>query len=328
MSREASEPLSDEDKQKIAAIQVKAMIAREEALRDQPFSLKARVKGRDYKTWPMIVREWLAFIGLHGVAVVGVFVAYFLLIIVNTAAIWFITSNAVVLGIMAPSVVIATWLWRTRKLSRRDTEQKLWKEIEVFRRGGHFNDVAENLRKLAAGGNLAAMLRLAELHDTGRGAPRSPKLAFDLVHQAAKRGHVPSQFALGERYLNGLGVTVDIQAAKQWYRFAAERGLPTAAMTLGYLCEHPRRQSEPDLEGAARWYRQATERFLIAKQLDDAKAAFAALKNVESDDAVLGRLQAHLESMASLNGLKTIGSSRHPVNRATAESMSTTGQQT
>ena len=83
MSRVPSEPLSDEDKQKIAAIQVKTMIQREKALRDEPFALKARVNGKDYKTLPMVLRDWTAYIGLLGVAVVGVFVAYFLLIILN-----------------------------------------------------------------------------------------------------------------------------------------------------------------------------------------------------------------------------------------------------
>ena len=321
MSRVPSEPLSDEDKQKIAAIQVKTMIQREKALRDEPFALKARVNGKDYKTLPMVLRDWTAYIGLLGVAVVGVFVAYFLLIILNTAAVYFISTNIVVLSITAPSVIVAIWLWRTRKVSRRDTEQKLWKEIEVFRRGGHFNGVAENLRKLAEGGNLVAMLRLAELHDAGRGAARNPKRAFDLVRQAAKRGHVPSQFALGERYLNGLGVTVDIQAAMQWYKSAADHGLPAAAMTLGYLCEHPRRNSEPDLEAAARWYRQATEHFLMAKRPEDAKAAFAALKNVESDDAMLKRLQAHIMSMESATGLLGACSSGDPISCGTAGSV-------
>jgi len=303
MSRVPSEPLSDEDQQKIAAIQLKAMVQREKDLKNQPVVRPTRIQGRDYKTASMVARDWTAYIGLHGVAVVGVFAAYFLLLVLNTAAVYFISSNIVVLSIMAPSMIVAIWLWRTRRVSRSDTEQKLWKEIEVARRGGHFNDVAGNLQKLAEGGNLKATLKLAELYDAGRGIARNPRHAFELIAKAARRGHVESQFALGERYLNGLGVTVDIKAAKQWYQSAADHGLPAAAMSLGYLCEHPRRNSEPDLEAAAKWYRQATERFIMNKQLEDAKAAFAALTHVAADAPVLSQLQSQINALDAMSGV-------------------------
>jgi len=141
------------------------------------------------------------------------------------------------------------------------------------------------------------------MHDAGRGAARNSKRAFELVQQAAKRGHAPSQFALAGRYLNGLGVTADVETAKQWYRFAAEHGLAQAAMTLGYLHEHPRGNSDADLDAAAHWYRQAMERYLATKQPDDARAAFAAFKNVATDHAVVDRWQTYFASMPLANGV-------------------------
>lgn len=303
MSRVPSVPLSDEDKQKIAAIQVKAMIQREKDLKNQPFTGPTRVKGRDYRTLTMVVRDWTAYIALHGIAVVGVFFLYFFLIALNTAVIYFVQSNFAVLSVLAPSLVTAFLLWRTRRVPKNRKESRLWGEIETFRRGGHFNDVAQHLHTLAEAGSLKAMLQLSELLDAGRGAARNPKRAFDLVRQAAKRGHVAAQFALGERYLNGFGTTVDIREAMQWFKSAADHGLPAAAMSLGYLYEHPRRYHEPDLEAAAEWYKQAAERYLMMKQPEDAKAAIAALKNVKHDDTVLGRLQAHIASMESSTGI-------------------------
>lgn len=297
MSRVPSEPLSEDDKKKIAAIQVKAMVEREKALRNEPFAAPARVKGRDYKTITMVLRDWTAYIGLHGVAVFGIFFLYFFLIVLNTAVIYFVQSNIVVLSVMTPSILVAILLWRTRSIPRSQKEQKLWKEIEELKRGGHFNEVAANLQKLSEAGNLKAMLQLAELYDAGRGVAHNPQRAFNLVQQAAKRGHVVSQFALGERYLNGLGVTVDIEKAKQWYTSAAGHGQPAAAMSLGYLSEHPRRNSEPDLKQAGKWYQQATEQYLMARQAGDAKAALAALLNVEHDEAITDRLKAQLQSL-------------------------------
>jgi len=291
MSRVPSEPLSAEDQQKIAAIQVKAMIQREKDLKNQPFAGPTRIKGRDYKTAPMVVWDWTAYIGLHGVAVVGVFFLYFFLIVLNTAVVLFVQSYIVVMSIMAPSAIMAIWLWRTRRIPRSHKEKRLWTEIEILKRGGHFNGVAENRQKLAEGGNLIAMLQLAELFDAGRGVARNPRRAFDFVHHAARRGHVASQFALGERYLNGLGVTVDIDRAMQWFKSAADHGLPAAAMTLGYLCEHPRRNSEPDLDAASRWYAQAVDGFILAKRMDDARAALVALRNVSTKASELAQLE-------------------------------------
>ena len=194
-------------------------------------------------------------------------------------------------------MILAIVLWRTRRVPRSQKEQRLWNEIEILKRGGHFNGVAENLQKLSESGNLKAMLQLAELFDAGRGVGRNPQRAFNLVQQAAKHGHVESQHALGTRYLNGLGVTVDIAAALKWFKAAADHGLPEASMSLGYLYEHPRRNSDPDFQQAANWYRQATERYLMAKQVDDAGAAFKALKNVEADPAIIRHLQERLEAM-------------------------------
>ena len=269
-------------------------------MRDQPGVGPTRIEGRDYKATTRMVRDWTVYIGLHGVAVAGVFIAYFLLLIINTAAVYFITSNAVVLGIMAPSMVLAIVLWRTRRVPRSQKEQKLWNEIEVLKRGGHFNGVAENLQKLSESGNLKAMLQLAELFDAGRGVARNPQRAFNLVQQAAKCGHVESLHALGTRYLNGLGVTVDIATALKWFKAAADHGLPEASMSLGYLHEHPRRNSDPDLQQAANWYRQATERYLMAKQAANAKAALMALVNAEPNETVIEHLKSQLQSLEPL----------------------------
>ena len=56
------------------------------------------------------------------------------------------------------------------------------------------------------------------------------------IHWLPQEGGVASaEFGLGDLYYQGLGVTVDVAAAADWYQKAAEKGDARAQVALGSL---------------------------------------------------------------------------------------------
>lgn len=65
------------------------------------------------------------------------------------------------------------------------------------------------------------------------------------IIEAAKRGVAASQFALGTLYQNGVGGTVDWQAAMEWYERAATQGFAAAEYSLSLMYAGSGRFSAP-----------------------------------------------------------------------------------
>jgi hypothetical protein len=63
--------------------------------------------------------------------------------------------------------------------------------------------------------------------------------ALNQFEEAAKRGNLAAQNNIGVIYESGLGVHVDLERARQWYRKAAERGLPDAQWNLAAIILSP-----------------------------------------------------------------------------------------
>jgi TPR repeat protein len=82
--------------------------------------------------------------------------------------------------------------------------------------------------------------------------------AVKWYRKAAEQGNAIAQFSLGNKYLNGEGVSQDYAEAVKWYRKAAEQGYARAHLNLGWMYYDGRGVTQ-DYAEAAKWYRKAAE---------------------------------------------------------------------
>src|SRR6187455_925268 len=66
----------------------------------------------------------------------------------------------------------------------------------------------------------------------GRGMPRNPRQAYQLVERAAGRGHLEAQNTLGYFLQHGVGLPAHLPGAREWYEKAASRGHVRAQVNL------------------------------------------------------------------------------------------------
>lgn len=69
---------------------------------------------------------------------------------------------------------------------------------------------------------------------TGQTAKQDPQAGFQYTMQAAEKGYVPAQAALGMLYANGKGVEQNYGESRKWFVKAAEGGHPLAAESAKY----------------------------------------------------------------------------------------------
>ncbi len=84
----------------------------------------------------------------------------------------------------------------------------------------------------------------------GRGFARDEHHAFAF----AQLGFADAVLAMGWFYLNGVGVTRDIECARRWYRDSARRGDARAMFSLGQIA-----YDELDHSEALLWFRRASD---------------------------------------------------------------------
>lgn len=110
------------------------------------------------------------------------------------------------------------------------------------------------LRRLVEMGHLPAFVNLGSLYSQGCAeVAADPVAGFRLTREAAEKGDLVGQVALGAMYVNGVGVARDHGEAMRWYRRAADRGSAQAQFDVGlmyYKGEGVRR----DLGEAERWF--------------------------------------------------------------------------
>jgi hypothetical protein len=75
---------------------------------------------------------------------------------------------------------------------------------------------------------------------TGQPTKRDPRAAFEYTRQAAEKGYVPAEAALGMLYANGKGVQQNYGESRKWFVKAAEGGHPLAADSAKYGRGAPR----------------------------------------------------------------------------------------
>jgi TPR repeat protein len=107
----------------------------------------------------------------------------------------------------------------------------------------------------------------------GQGVQKDIAKAVPLFRDAADKGNVIAENALGYLYAQGIGgLRKDAALSLRWYRKAAEQDAPTAQLALGIAYEEGK-DVKQDLTQAAMWYRKAA-----AFGIEDAKKRLAALE--------------------------------------------------
>ncbi|MGE4482878.1 tetratricopeptide repeat protein [Acidocella sp.] len=114
------------------------------------------------------------------------------------------------------------------------------------------------LKSRAATGEADAAYALATLLDSRKTQdettlPKDDQAAFALYDQAARAGHVEAEYAVGQAYQTGRGVTPDAALATAWYRAAALSGFAPAETSLGFAYQTGLGIARDDKE-AAHWF--------------------------------------------------------------------------
>ena len=88
----------------------------------------------------------------------------------------------------------------------------------------------------------------------GQGVPLDEACAFSLNAEAAREGHADAVLAMGWFHLGGIGISRDVQKARDWYRKSARRGEPRAMFSLGYMAFR-----DHDWADALQWFKRASD---------------------------------------------------------------------
>jgi hypothetical protein len=265
---EPSERLSDEDKRKIAAIQIQAADQRDRREREHPrLATAPRIEGRDYKPSWKIALEWLLLILMIGAVIFFLFYVYYTGVVLTIAAIITFFPQFLLAAFV---VTISFLLWRhfRRPPLARDRLQSVQKLVAKH----DYQLALIDLIPIAEEGHAPAQLLLAWMYEQGKGTTREPAHAFRWYEAAARRGVKEAQYAIGVRYAEGDGVKVDYARAVDWLGRAAGKGVAEAARRLGHLYETGGIGFPADREKAVEWYYRAGAQFLSRQELDDARA--------------------------------------------------------
>ena len=93
----------------------------------------------------------------------------------------------------------------------------------------------EPLRDAAANGDSKALFEIGNRYMDGRGVTSDFAKAAEWYNLAAERGFAPAQYRIGNFYEKGLGLTRDLAKAKTYYQLAAEQGNASAMHNLAVL---------------------------------------------------------------------------------------------
>ena len=286
-----SERLSDEDRQKIAAIQIQAADQRDRRERDYPqIGTAPRILGRDYKPQWKVALEWILLILMIGAVIYFLFYVYYTGVVLAVTAIVTFFPQFLLVATVATA---AFFLWRHFRQPplARDRLRTVQKLIDQ-----HAYQLAmKDLIPIAEEGHAPAQMLLAWLYEHGRGTAREPAHAFRWYQAAAQRGVTEAQCAVGTRYVEGNGVKVDFTKGVDWLSRAAGKGMPEAARRLGYLYETGGIGFPADREKAVEWYYRAGAQFHSRRQTEDARAMVDHLRSLAKGYPAVQGLVTKLE---------------------------------
>jgi len=111
---------------------------------------------------------------------------------------------------------------------------------------------------LADEGNQSAQYALGEIYSQGQGMSRDDRTAAKWYERAAANGHVLAQSRLGAMYAEGRGIPQSLSKAMKWYRRAAQQGDLPAQISLALIYGTGRGVPQNYFQ-AEKWFRRAAE---------------------------------------------------------------------
>jgi len=131
-------------------------------------------------------------------------------------------------------------------------------EVTAAIKEERFERAARLLMEITGGGDAEAQFLLALMFENGRGVTQNYREAFQWYKKAADQGLPGAQNNLAQLYGQGKGVKQDVKEAFRLYRRAAEAGYIIAQYNLGV--RYMKGEGvEQDMREGARWYRKAAE---------------------------------------------------------------------
>jgi len=132
----------------------------------------------------------------------------------------------------------------------------------------HVSNDIDTMLSQAKVGDVKAEYGLGEAFRLGKGVEKSIPQAFKWYGRAAENGHVQAQYELGLIYETGVGIKKNIARAAEWYRLAASFGhLPDAQFALGQLYFHGRGVSQDYVEAFNLFEKAARQGHPVAQHL-------------------------------------------------------------
>lgn len=86
--------------------------------------------------------------------------------------------------------------------------------------------------------NYAAYNFLHEVNDKPGGMFKGKKVSLEMLpfyQRAAEQGYAPSEYAMGNSYVNGIGVSIDLPKGYRWLALAAKHGYTEAGMLMSQV---------------------------------------------------------------------------------------------
>ena len=138
---------------------------------------------------------------------------------------------------------------------------------------GDYKTAFNEFRPLAEQGDLKAQFALGNMYDNGWGVTQNHKAAVKWYRKAAEQGSPAGQFYLGAKYANGTGVLKDYKEAFKWYQKSAKQGLAEAEFRLGlsYILGVGVLK---DLSKAKYWIKKAYENPKVGTTKEDVEKAW------------------------------------------------------
>lgn len=115
---------------------------------------------------------------------------------------------------------------------------------------------------------------LAQKYAIGGGTYNDYKEALKWYHEAAKLGHLKSEFQLGRFYFEGLGTKIDYDKAAKWLLEPANNGYNAAQYMLGMIYLNGSNDIKRDNKKAFEWLKQSADDYNINASLQVGKMYF------------------------------------------------------
>ena len=156
------------------------------------------------------------------------------------------------------------WCFKTNK-----TAKDIFARAEILYLVNDRNKAARVLyEEAAAKGHLASQYRLGDIHYFGYGVDKDQAAAAEWLERASSQGHAKAQFSLAVQYENGEGLRTNLPKAAELYTRAAMQGEMDAQFNLGLFYKRG--------DGVAKSAATGLRWLLMAAKQGDAEAQYQA----------------------------------------------------